>query len=50
MMIYSTNFLKKSLRNIKSILKTSKLDLNYIKNWARRQSTVEILENILKKK
>ena len=40
------------LEDIKSILviQKSKLDLNYIKNWARRQSTVEILENILKKK
>lgn len=42
MKIYSINFLKKSL-------KISKPDLNYIKNWAEKQSTSEILEGVIKK-
>lgn len=36
------------LEDAKSILKISKADLNYIKNWAERQSTIKILEKILK--
>jgi len=43
----------KSTRHIedaKTVLDTqkSKLDLNYIKNWAKKQSTIEILEKIMK--
>jgi len=37
------------LEDAKSILKTSKVDLNYIKTWAKKQSTIKILEEILKK-
>jgi len=40
----------KQLEDIKSILDIAKPDLNYIKNWAERQSTMEILEDILKNK
>jgi len=39
----------KQLEDIKSLLEIAKPDLKYIKNWARRQSTTEILEKILKK-
>ncbi len=38
------------LEDIEGILKISKPNLNYIKNWAEKQSTIEILEGILKKK
>jgi len=38
------------LEDAKSILKTSKVDLEYIKNWAETQSTIEILEEIIDKK
>jgi len=37
------------LEDAKSILKTSRVDLEYIKNWAEKQSTIKILEEILKK-
>jgi len=37
------------LEDAESILKTSKVDLNYIKNWARKQSTIKILNEIIKK-
>lgn len=37
------------LEDIKSILQISKVDLNYIKKWAERQSTIKILDAILKK-
>jgi len=36
------------LEDARSILKTSKVNLNYIKNWAKKQSTTEILKEILK--
>lgn len=41
----------KHLEDIKTIfnIQKSKLDLEYIKNWAEKQSTVELLEEILKK-
>lgn len=39
----------KQLEDIKSILKISKPDLNYIKRWAIRQSTLEILNEIMEK-
>jgi len=38
----------RQLEDIKSILKIAKPDLNYIRNWAEKQSTIEILEEILK--
>lgn len=38
----------KHLEDIKSILKISKLDLNYIKQWAKKQSTLKILEKLIK--
>jgi hypothetical protein len=36
------------LEDAKSILEIAKPDLNYIKNWAKKQSTIKILEEILK--
>lgn len=36
------------LEDAKSILKTSKVDLEYIKSWAERHSTLEILKELLK--
>ena len=38
------------LEDIRAILdvQKNKLDLNYIKNWARRQSTIKILEEIIR--
>ncbi len=38
----------KQLEDIKSILDIAKPDLNYIKNWAERQSTIKILKEIIK--
>lgn len=38
----------KQLEDIKSILEISKPNLNYIKTWARKQSTIKILEDIKK--
>jgi hypothetical protein len=38
----------KQLEDIKSIFEITKPDLNYIKNWAKQQSTADILEKILK--
>lgn len=35
------------LDDAKSILMTSKVDLKYIKNWAGKQGTIEILEKLL---
>ena len=37
------------LEDIKSILEISKVNLNYIKKWAEEQSTIKILNEILKK-
>ncbi len=37
------------LEDAKSILKTSEVDLEYIRKWAEKQSTIEILEEIIKK-
>jgi len=41
----------KHLEDIKTIFDNSelKLDLNYIKNWAEKQSTIKILDGLLKK-
>lgn len=38
----------KQLEDIKSVLEIAKPDLNYIKGWAKKQSTIEILNDILK--
>ncbi len=35
------------LEDAKSILATSKIDLEYVKNWAKKQKTMDILEIIL---
>jgi len=35
------------LEDAKSILKTSKVDLRYIKRWAEKQSTINILDDII---
>ena len=37
------------LEDIKSILKISEVDLKYIKNWAERQGTIDILKTLIKK-
>lgn len=39
----------KHLEDIKSILEISKPDLDYIKKWARQQSTAETLNEIMEK-
>ncbi len=38
----------RQLEDIKSVLKISKVDLKYIKNWAKKRSTISILEDIIK--
>jgi hypothetical protein len=38
----------RQIEDIKSVLKISKVDMDYIKIWAERHSTINILENILK--
>lgn len=37
------------LEDVQSILKISKVDLSYIKNWAKKQSTIKIFNKILRK-
>lgn len=37
------------LEDVESILKITKVDLEYIKEWAGKQETTEILENLFKK-
>jgi hypothetical protein len=37
------------LEDIESILKISKVDIKYIKSWAKKQSTIKILNKIIKK-
>jgi len=48
---YKESESSKHLEDIKTILDNSKLklDLNYIKNWADRNSTIKILDGLLKK-
>ena len=36
------------LQDAKSILQTSKVDMKYIKSWAEKQGTIEILNDLLK--
>lgn len=38
----------RQLEDIESVLRISKVDLKYIKKWAEKQETIDILENILK--
>lgn len=38
------------LEDIKSILKISKVDMDYIKRWSEKQGTLEILNEIIRKK
>ncbi len=38
----------KQIRDIEVILKITKVDMDYIKKWAKQHSTLEIFENILK--
>jgi hypothetical protein len=45
---YKETHSERRLEDAKSILKTSKVNLKYIKNWAKKQSTIEILEEIIK--
>ena len=47
---YKESQSSRHLEDIKSIFDISKPDLNYIKDWAERQSTIEILNEILEKK
>lgn len=47
---YKETLSHRRLEDAKSILMTSKVDLEYIKNWTKRQSTSKILEEILKNK
>ena len=44
---YKMGKISKHLEDVESILKISKVNLNYIKNWAEKQSTIKILEEIL---
>ena len=37
----------KQLEDIKPILKIPGIDLNYIKKWAKSQSTIEILKSLV---
>lgn len=39
----------RQLEDIQSVLAISKIDLKYIKHWAERQGTLEILEKLIKK-
>lgn len=39
---------EKQLEDIKSVLEISKVNLSYIKNWAKKQSTIKILEKVIK--
>ena len=39
----------KQLEDIKSLLEIARPDLNYLKNWAKKQLTTEILEEIIEK-
>lgn len=46
---YKESFSTRHLEDIESVMKISKLDLKYIKNWAEKQSTIKILEEVIKK-
>jgi len=46
---YKMSEVSKHLEDIESILKISKIDLKYIKEWIEKQSTKKLFEEILKK-
>jgi hypothetical protein len=39
----------RQLEDIESILRISEVDLKYVRNWAKKQKTLEILERLVKK-
>ena len=39
---------EKQLEDIKSVFRLTKIDSKYIKDWAEKQETIDILENIIK--
>lgn len=45
---YKMSEISKHLEDAESVLKTSNPDLDYIKNWSEKQSTIKILNKILK--
>lgn len=46
---YKNSGSTRHLEDAESILKITKVDLEYIKEWAKKQETMEILEKLLKK-
>lgn len=46
---YKNGESSRHLEDVAGIIKISKLNLNYIKNWAKKQSTLKILKEIIKK-
>lgn len=46
---YKESQSSRHLEDITSILKISKPNLNYIKKWAKKQSTIKILEDLRRK-
>jgi soluble P-type ATPase len=38
-----------SQKSVESILKITKINLSYIKKWAKKQSTLKILKDLLNK-
>lgn len=48
LLAYKETQSNRRLEDAESIFKTSKVDLKYIKNWAEKQSTIKILEEIIK--
>lgn len=49
LMWYQQSESTRQLEDIESVLKISKVDMDYIKNWAEKHGTAEILEDLLKK-
>jgi len=45
---YKESQSNRHIEDIKSILEISKVDLEYIKTWAEQQSTLAVLENLIK--
>jgi len=50
LMAYKETQSHRRLEDAKSILKVSKIDLKYIKEWAQKQSTINILDSIINNK
>ena len=46
---YKQSNSSRQLEDIESVLKISKVDLKYIKRWARKQSTIGIFDRVLQK-